>query len=82
LTCFGRITSFTEVNPVGRVAAIGPEVGAARIRFAFVQFDDVIGGLIHRIRGKTRIGARVRVRFKPKARRKGSILDIECFEPV
>ena len=84
VTCFERITSFVDVVPVGRVAAIASSIDSNREadRFVFVQFDAVIGGLVHRVRGETQIGGRVKVRFKPKGRRKGSILDIDCFEPL
>jgi uncharacterized OB-fold protein len=85
--CFGRIEKFVRVPLVGRVAAIS---GGGRRRregdpargFAFVTFEDVQGGLVHRtVAGsRLRIGSRARVKFRPKSERKGSILDIDGFE--
>jgi len=84
--CFSRATSFLEIAPVGTVVAISATADDGNeprgTRFAFVQFDGVTGGLVHRLRGQAEVGARVRIRFKAKRRRKGSILDIECFELV
>ena len=80
--CFERVDRFVKVPAVGRVAARSGG-GGAGIRFAFVKFEGVEGGLTHRVVGSApRVGAPVRVRFKPKSQRKGSILDIQGFEPV
>jgi len=50
----------------------------------FVQLGD--GGLIHRLGEveleEVEIGMRVKAVFKPKAKRTGSILDIDHFRPV
>ncbi|MEK7791474.1 MAG: Zn-ribbon domain-containing OB-fold protein [Deltaproteobacteria bacterium] len=55
-------------------------------RVGLVTFKGFEGGIIHTLSAKDpkkiRIGAKVRALFKPKAKRTGSILDIECFEPV
>ncbi len=85
--CFGRVETFVEVTSRGRVAATTVANGRQRKKeatgFVYVEFDGVEGGLIHRADGwQPRIGARVIPRFAPKAQRRGSILDIEGFEPA
>jgi uncharacterized OB-fold protein len=84
--CFGRIETFVDVPAVGRVAARSSgRSGMAEVSgFAFVTFEGVQGGLVHHLveGAHLRIGGRARVRFKPKGARKGSILDIEGFEPA
>lgn len=51
-----------------------------------VRFDGTIGGLTHRIGGvapeECFIGMPVKAVFKPKGKREGGILDIECFKPA
>lgn len=53
---------------------------------AFVTFDGVYGGLVHRLSEvepeKVGIGMPVEIVFKPKAKRIGSILDIDYFRPI
>ncbi len=52
----------------------------------FVTFKGFEGGVIHYLSAKDpkkiRIGAKARALFKQKAKRTGSILDIECFELI
>jgi len=82
VTCYGKITRYIEVDPVGRVAAITStgrgEVG--ELKFAFVTFKGVRGGMIHRLLGRARAGSKVTPLFKPRSDRTGSILDIQGFE--
>ncbi len=90
--CFTELREFVDVPAEGRVAAVtvvrkdrrgrplpNPEV------FAFVTFKGIQeGGLIHRLLvlpDKAKAGLAVRVKFKPKEARTGTILDIEGFEP-
>ena len=49
---------------------------------ALVRFPSAHGGLVHKVKGQVAIGDKVRVVFKEKSQRTGSILDIECFEKV
>lgn len=53
---------------------------AEPIGVALVRFPGAHGGLVHRTKGLLAIGDRVRLVFKDKSERIGSILDIECFE--
>ncbi len=89
--CFGRVETFVEVPAEGRVAAVTTTTVSTRrarkeqaTRFVYVEFDGVEGGLIHRADGgwQPSIGAGVRPKFVPKAHRRGSILDVEGFEPA
>jgi len=52
------------------------------VNVAFVRFPSAHGGLIHRTKGEVAVGDRVRVVFKEKSKRTGSILDIEYFEKL
>ena len=53
---------------------------------ALVRFDGVYGGLVHRLGDvepeAASIGMPVDIVFKPKAKRIGSILDIDYFRPI
>lgn len=53
---------------------------------AMIRFDGTIGGLAHRIEGidpeLVEIGMPVKAVLKPKGKREGGILDIECFKPA
>ncbi len=81
--CFGRVERLVDVPLLGRVGATTSGDGRRRAGFVFVTFDGVVGGLVHRALGRPpKIGARVRVRFRRKSERKGSILDIAGFEPA
>ena len=83
VVCYGEITKFVRVGPVGRVRALtrsgkGEGGGGA---FAFVTFDGVRGGMVHRLLGRARAGSEVVARFRPAMERTGSVLDIQGFEP-
>jgi uncharacterized OB-fold protein len=52
------------------------------VNVAFVRFPSVHGGLIHKTKGEVVVGDRVRVVFKEKSERTGSILDIDYFEKI
>jgi len=47
---------------------------------AFVRFQSAHGGLVHKVKGQVSVGDKVRVVFREKSRRTGSILDIDYFE--
>lgn len=84
--CFAEISKFVEVGPLGIVRALaeshidfqGNKL-AKPVTFAFVEFKGVTGGLMHHAREGLKVGAKVSTRFRPKAERKGTILDIEGF---
>ncbi len=80
--CYGAITKYVRVGPVGKVRAMtrategreGPNV------FVYITFEGVRGGMIHRLLGGGRVGSAVVPKFRPKSQRSGSILDIQGFE--
>ena len=81
IKCFGKVERYIRVPLQGRVAASSLGDGETS-RFVFVTFDGVVGGLIHRALGRPpKLGARIRIKFKRKPQRKGSIMDIQGFEP-
>lgn len=47
---------------------------------AFVRFQSAHGGLVHKAKGQVSVGDKVRVVFREKSKRTGSILDIDYFE--
>lgn len=49
---------------------------------ALVRFPSAHGGLVHKTKGNVSIGDKVRVVFKDKSKRTGSMLDIEYFEKI
>jgi uncharacterized OB-fold protein len=50
------------------------------IEIALVRFPNAHGGIVHRCKQVVSAGDSVRVAFKDRAKRAGSILDIEGFE--
>jgi uncharacterized OB-fold protein len=80
--CFRRIEKFVNVPPVGRVAAVSGGSDDRTDAFAFLTFEGVGGGLVHHVVSGShlRIGGRAKVKFRPKIKRTGSILDIDGFE--
>jgi uncharacterized OB-fold protein len=89
--CFTELKEFVDVPKSGRVAAVTvahlDRSGAKLARpeaWAFVTFDGIRGGLVHRLLvplERARVGARVRARLKPREARHGTIADIDGFEP-
>ena len=92
LQCYGRTTVDIELLHLGRIAALstahlGPEgnrlASNRRMRFGYVTFEGVEGGLAHRIlsdRGREpRVGDPVRPAFMAPVLRMGSVLDIVGF---
>jgi uncharacterized OB-fold protein len=90
--CFAELTEFVDVPDQGRIAAVTvahrDRTGAPLERpqiWAFVTFDGIHGGLVHRLLGppaRARVGLVVRPRLKRRGDRVGAITDIEGFEPV
>jgi hypothetical protein len=85
--CYVETRRFREVGPGGEVLALAKSsVGfdgrrlARPKTFVFVGFKGVTGGLIHTASGEgLEIGSKVAPRFRPRPKREGSVLDIECF---
>lgn len=86
--CFAELTSTLTLKPEGELVSftrVHYDRDANRldrpVTVAAVRLDGADTLLVHYWLGETepRIGARVRVRIKPKSRRVGSILDIEGF---
>jgi len=90
--CGGRARVDVELLHSGRIAALstthldldGKRLAASsRTTFGYVTFEGVSGGLVHRILGvggrEAKVGDPVWPLFWRPERRKGSILDIECF---
>jgi len=91
--CFTRLEEWVEVASRGTVHTYtvlhvdleGSPLAEPEI-LAFVKLDGSDGGLVHRLGGvspdEMGIGMTVEAVFKAKAKREGSILDIEYFRPA
>lgn len=71
----GTVETFTTCTLDSDGKALPKPVTVALVRFPLTH-----GGLIHRTKGQVAIGEKVRVVFREKSKRTGSILDIEHFE--
>jgi hypothetical protein len=89
--CFDRITTYRDVGPTGKIAALAESFvnfdGTRRKvpeLMAFITFGESHGGLIHRVVGKkgVKVGSKVSPKFRPKSKRTGSLSDIEGFRLV
>jgi uncharacterized OB-fold protein len=92
--CFAALTEQVEIEPTGRLLSYTIchiDHDRKRLRrpraLALVQLDGTTTNLLHNLLGVTKpdqaaIGSRVQAVIKPKARRRGSILDIEGFRLV
>jgi hypothetical protein len=89
--CFARLETWVAVPATGTVAAStvahldhrGRPASEPEV-WALVTFAGVHGGLVHRLLvppATARAGMRVRARLRPKGARRGTITDIEGFEP-
>jgi len=85
--CMSKLDEFVNVENTGTVethtTCCRDSQGKAMekpMRVAFVRFYGTHGGLIQKVHGDVSIGDKVRVVFKDKAQRTGSILDIAYFE--
>lgn len=92
--CFSKLTEQVRVKPEGTLTSYtfstrdrdGQALAEPQV-LATVRLEGATTVLLHRLLkatepGEVEIGARVKVVIKPKARRIGSILDIEGFELV
>ena len=87
--CMSRLEEYVPIENVGVVATFtncrrDAEGNALPepVTVALVRFPSVHGGLVHKVKGPVAVGDRVRVVFKAKSERTGSILDIVHFEKV
>ncbi len=91
--CFGELTEWLETPGRGVLHSFTVshvDLDGNRLKepivVGLVKFDGVYGGIVHRITGvepgQMNIGMPVEIVLKPKTRRTGSILDIDCFKPV
>lgn len=90
--CFAEVKDQVKVKPTGTLASFTFSTvdhdGNALPRplvLGLVRLEGATTLMLHRLLGvddpsQVRIGARVKAVLKPKARRKGSILDIEGFK--
>lgn len=85
LQCYSRARVDVRIVHDGRVASLSTARGedGSRSTFAWVTFEGVSGGLLHRMvhRGGAapKVGDGARPLFRPAGERTGSILDIEGF---
>jgi uncharacterized protein len=91
--CFAELTEWVQIPSRGVVHSFTVsrvDLDGNRLKepivVALVKFDGVYGGLVHRMGGveleEVSIGMPVEVVLKPKAKRIGSILDINYFKPI
>jgi uncharacterized OB-fold protein len=89
VNCYVEIKEFVDVGHSAVVGAItkswvGFDGGRSKEprTYAYLKFKGVTGGLVHYPSADgVKLGTRVTARFKPRADRKGTILDIEDFVP-
>ncbi len=87
--CLSQLTEYVQIQNDGTVDtftecyqdAEGNELKEP-VTVALVRFPQAHGGIIHRTKGNVSIGDKVRLLFKERSKRKGSILDIEYFEKI
>jgi uncharacterized OB-fold protein len=73
----GIVESYTTCTQDNEGKPLPQPVGVALVRFPRAH-----GGLVHKTKGEVSVGDKVRVVFKEKSKRTGSILDIEYFEKI
>ncbi len=80
VNCYSKIEEFVEVGGRGRVVAVAERrKGRKRIRYAFVRFEGIKGGIIHSIDDDVKVGDYVKPVFLPREKRKGDLSDITFF---
>lgn len=85
--CMSKLEEYVEIENKGVVEAStvchqdaeGKKLPQSA-KIALVRFPNAHGGIVHRCKQVVSVGDSVRVAFKDKAKRTGSILDIEGFE--
>lgn len=88
--CFTRLEEWVNVGRKGRVYTFTVatiDINGSKLKkpitYAFIKFDGVTGGLIHKLDNADdpRIGMEVKAVLKPRKDRKASINDIKFFKP-
>ncbi len=87
--CMSKLDEYLQVENIGTVDtfttchqdADGNELSEP-VTVALVRFPSAHGGIVHKTKGQVSIGDKVRLVFKDKANRSGSVLDIEYFERI
>ena len=87
--CLSKLDEYVPIANSGTVEAFtlchqdadGKEL-ARPVGVALVRFQGAHGGIVHKTKGELAIGDRVRVVFKERVKRVGSIMDIEYFEKI
>lgn len=87
--CMSKLDEYVQIENVGTVDSFtlcgqdaeGKEL-AEPVGVALVRFPSAHGGLVHKTKGLVLIGDKVRIVFREKSKRTGSILDVEYFEKV
>ncbi|MFQ5891447.1 MAG: Zn-ribbon domain-containing OB-fold protein [Candidatus Methanofastidiosia archaeon] len=91
--CFERLEEWVSLENRGKILTytisyidMNDEKLEEPIIIAFVKFDYVHGGLVHRVSevdlDDVEIGMEVEALFKGKKEREGSIMDIKYFRPL
>ncbi len=91
--CFEKLQAWNPVKPEGEVNSYTiayVNIDGTRLEepatLAFIKFNGVKGGMIHKLgnvgKKRVQIGMKIKPRFKPKTKRTGSMSDIEYFEPI
>jgi uncharacterized OB-fold protein len=87
--CMSKLEEYLEIQNTGMVEtftqcyqdADGKNLQEP-VTVALVRFPKAHGGIVHKAKGQVSIGDKVRVVFKEKSKRTGSILDIVYFEKL
>lgn len=87
--CMSKLEEYVEVENKGTVETFTTCTQDSEgktlpepVTVALVRFPLAHGGIIHKTKGQVAIGDQVRLVFRERAKRIGSILDIEHFEKV
>jgi len=87
--CMSKLEDYVTIGNIGTVDTFtvcrqdsdGKDLPRP-VTVALVRFPSAHGGLVHKVKGEVAVGDKVRVVFKEKSKRTGSILDIEYFEKI
>ncbi len=87
--CMAELEEYVQIDSTGTVEtftqcyqdADGKSLPEP-VTVVLVRFPSAHGGIVHNAKGQVSIGDKVRVVFKEKSKRTGSILDIAYFEKL
>lgn len=87
--CMSKLDEYVQIENAGSVETFTKCYEDADgkaleqpVTIALVRFPAAHGGIVHKAKSEVAIGDRVRLVFKEKSKRTGSILDIEYFEKI